>query len=110
MAAVATLPVAAGQEPTSPLFTCKLHIACDNSYLDGGYPLDLVAALGVRGMASFTVVHAMINPGSRVGAFAEHEVVWDQAASKLQIWLNNAGTLAQVGAGVDLSLFEFDLV
>lgn len=107
MALTITLPVKDGKAASAPSFTGKLHIVCDASYPTGGEAFDPATELEIPGL---TVQAAFIDPGSKEGAFAEYEAVYDAENGKLKIMRNNAGTLEEVEAETDLHTFEFDLL
>lgn len=96
-----------GKAPSAPSFTGKVHVAGDASYPTGGYAFDPADELEIPGL---TVQAAFIDPGSKEGAFAEHEAVYDAENGKLKIMFNDGGTLAEVANETDLSGFEFDLL
>lgn len=107
MALTITNDLKDGKAASAPGFRGKVHVACDASYPTGGYAFDPATELEIGGMTVFTMY---ADPGSKQGAFYEHEVQWDAENSKLKIVKNNAGTLEEEAAETDLSTFEFDLI
>jgi len=96
-----------GQACCKPVYISKVHVVCDASYATDGYAFNPATVFGVPGI---TVLAAFIDPGSKAGAFSEHEAVFVAASNKLKIMYNNGGTLAEVAAQGNLGTFAFDLV
>lgn len=90
-----------------PLVVLTIPLTCDNSYPTGGYALSFATELDLQG---FTVLAASIVPGTKAGAFAEHEALYDAVNKKIKILYNNNGTMTEVADQGDLTGFVFTLL